>query len=171
MWTDSLLRGHTQTCSLTHTHITTAPLRSIVNVCVNAIWTTTDSFKPPSGLFSPVAFHSSPETSDILLCTCAQSAIHLTLTLHTLSKPPSLISPFALEANNSVCWIMLCEEKQPSLSKPSCHRSCHRALRQSRGYGPTSPPVALWCVLQFSVFLMFSCNVFLVLHKHLQHWR
>ncbi len=151
-------RGHTQTCSLTHTqtHTLLSLPWDVVNVCVNAIWTTTDSFKPLSGLLSPVAFPSPPETPDILLRACAQSAVHLTLTLHhTLSlspKTPSFISPVAPEANNSVCWIMLCEEKQPSLCKPSCYRSCRRALRQSVGYGPTDLPVALRFALQFSVF-------------------
>ncbi len=95
-------RGHTQTCSLTHTqkhtHITIAPLRRTVNVCVNAIWTTTDSFKPLSCLLSPVAFPFPRDSWHSTACLCPVSrSPHTHLTPHTLSlslpKPPPSSHP------------------------------------------------------------------------------
>lgn len=144
-------RSHTDV--LAHTHITTAPLRCTVNVCVNAIWTTTDAFKPLSGLLSPVAFPSPQRllTFCRVLVSSQPFTSHSPYTTHTRFLSPKtlpFISPVALGVNNSVCWIMLCEEKQPSLCKPSCYRSCHQALRQSVGYGPTG---LLWrCGLRFT---------------------
>lgn len=155
MWTDTVLAEvtHRHARSHAHTHYYCSSEMYSKCVCVNAIWTTTDAFEPLSGLLSPVAFPSPQRLLTFwrVLVSSQPFTSHSPYTTHTRFLSPKtlpFISPVALGVNNSVCWIMLCEEKQPSLCKPSCYRSCHQALRQSVGYGPTG---LLWrCGLRFT---------------------
>ncbi len=163
-------RGHTQTCSLTHTHTHTHThtLLSLPrDVQLMCVWMPSEQLQI---LSSPcqVCSHQLLSLLPLRLLTFCRVFVpsqpftsNSPYTTHSLSLSLSLHPPLPSLSRRitAPAVIILCEEKQPSLSKPSCCRSCRRALRQSVGNGPTGPHVAL----QFSVFLMVSCNAVLVI--------